>query len=122
MFTKLFDKENIQTESEHKEGDLYRVVETFGKTFELRYGFYEENDRISPLCKPVIVYPDFQRNPLYTDEGKPFVTMMQDACNKYKGSVRRTTDTTCSECKYFERGEEWFGVCACPYNRDRKNE
>ena len=24
----------------HEEGELYKVVTTFGKTFELRYGYY----------------------------------------------------------------------------------
>ena len=32
---------NIQV---HQEGELYRVVTTFGKTFELRYGYYDERD------------------------------------------------------------------------------
>ena len=122
MFTSLFEKVNIQEEPKHNEGELYRVVTTFGKTFELRYGYYGEKDRQNPLCKPVPIYPDFQREPIYTDEGKPFVTMMQDACKNYKGDSKRTSDTTCAECKYFERGEEWFGVCKCPYNREVKNE
>ena len=96
-----------------KEGDLYKVVVTFGKTFELRYGFYEERDRQSPLCEPAIIYPDFIREPTFTENGEPFVTMMQDACAHYKGSTKRTPDSTCAECKHFGHGEEWFGICLC---------
>ena len=101
-----------QDESTPKEGDLYKVVVTFGKTFELRYGFYEERDRQSPLCAPAVIYPDFIREPQFTEEGEPFVTMMQDACAYYTGNEKRTQDSTCAECKHFKRGEEWFGVCA----------
>lgn len=104
-----------------KEGELYRVVTTFGKTFELRYGYYEECDRQSPLCRPVILYPDFQREPLYTEDGAPFVTVTQDACEQYAGQSRRTSDTTCAECMHFRQGEEWFGICVCPCNRERKD-
>lgn len=122
MFKTLFDKEPVKKEPEHKEGELYKVVTTFGKTFELRYGYYEECDRQSPLCDPIVIYPDFTKGPVYTDEGTPFVTMMQDACGSYSGEAKRTADTTCAECKYFGRGEDWIGICACPHNGERKNE
>ena len=101
----------------HKEGELYRVVTTFGKTFELRYGYYGEQDRQNPLCKPTVIYPDFLSEPVYTEEGTPFVTMIQDACKSYRGEAKRTPDTTCAECKYFWQGEEWFGLCACAKNK-----
>ena len=117
MFRSLPEIKNENKESEHKDGELYRVVTTFGKTFELRYGYYDEKDRQSPLCVPVVIYPDFVKEPLCTDSGKPFVTMIQDACESYSGDTRRTPDTTCAECKHFERGEEWFGICNCPRNK-----
>ena len=110
----------LTRKSPPKEGELYKVVVTFGKTFELRYGFYEERDRLSPLCEPAIIYPDFIRDPMFTESGEPFVTMMQDACGHYKGNTRRTPDSTCAECKHFKQGEEWFGICTC--ERNRKNE
>lgn len=97
-----------------KEGDLYRVVTTYGKTFELRYGYYDERDRRNPLCGPTVIYPDFSESPPITERGEPFVTMVQDACVHYKGEAPKTPDTTCSECLYFRAGEEWFGVCICP--------
>ena len=117
MFRKIFESTNPVQNFAPKEGDLYKIVTTFGKTFELRYGFYEERDRLSPLCEPAIIYPDFLKDPLFTEEGKPFATMMQDACKSYKGETKRTSDTTCAECRYFKRGEEWFGICICPENK-----
>ena len=122
MLSKIFQSHISPPEVTHKEGELYKVVTTFGKTFELRYGYYEECDRQSPLCNPVVIYPDFTKAPIYTDDGTPFVTMVQDACKSYRGEAKRTPDTTCAECKYFERGEDWIGICKCPHNRERKNE
>ncbi len=109
---------NTQGPEAIAEGEIYKVVTTFGKSFELRYGYYDDIDRNH---SPDIIYPDFVKNPLYTDIGEPFVTMMQDACERYKGNLKRTPDTTCAECEYFKRGEEWFGICTCPQNRERRN-
>ena len=121
MLSSLFQNNIQPAEVTHEEGELYKVVTTFGKTFELRYGYYEECDRQSPLCDPVVIYPDFTKEPVYTDEGTPFVTMMQDACKSYKGDTKRTPDTTCDECKYFQCGEDWIGICKCVLRR-KKNE
>ena len=109
-----------QVGSTQKEGDLYRVVTAFGKTFELRYGYYDDGDRAYP---PVVIYPDFAGDPLYSDEGLPFATIVQDACEWYLGSGPRNEDSTCSDCRYFERGEDWFGLCQCLENRkDREDQ
>ena len=117
MFKALHNQAHTKTEPPHQEGELYRVVTTFGKTFELRYGYYAECDRHNPLCLPAVIYPDFLKEPLFTEEGMPFVTMMQDACMHYRGEAKRTPDTTCAECSYFQRGEEWFGICTCQKNK-----
>lgn len=115
MFSKMIQNDFPQQKTIPEEGELYKTVKTFGRIFELRYGYYDECDRNNPLIEcPVPIYPDFTRAPVYTDEGAPFVTMMQDACKSYKGEKKRNTDTTCEECKYFERGEDWFGICTCP--------
>lgn len=105
----------------HKEGDLYKTVELHGRTFELYYGYYEECDRHNPLCEPIPIYPDFVKEPVYTDSGNPFATVMQDVCDHYRGAGDYTTDTTCADCRYFKSKEEWFGICTCPKNK-RDNE
>ena len=122
MLTALFENEDIAKDTTRREGDLYKVVTTFGRTFALRYGYYGEIDRQNPLCEPAVIYPDFIVEPMYTDEGEPFVTMIQDACKCYRGQSEKTPDTTCGDCEYFERGEEWFGICRCQRNRERRNE
>ena len=122
MLNELIHRKLESHEDVPNEGDLYRSVTAFGKTFELRYGYYEECDRRSPLCKPIVIYPDFLEEPVYTDDGNPFVTMMQDACKSYRGEAKRTPDTTCAECKYFRRGEELLGLCVCPRNQKHNGE
>ena len=114
MFTTIFGIRNKPQEPKYREGDLYKLVTTFDKTFVLRYGYYDEGDRQSPLCEPAVIYPDFLKTPVYTEGGEPFVTMMQDSCECYKGELKRTPDTACADCKHFRRGEEWFGICTCP--------
>ena len=96
------------------EGALYKIVTTFGKTFELRYGYYGEIDRGEP---PDVIYPDFRAHPVYAESGEPFVTRMQDACRRFRGQGPRTEDSTCAECRHFRRGEEWFGLCTHPANK-----
>ena len=115
MLTKIY---NIDPQvGTPTEGELYKKVDTFGRIFELRYGYYDDIDR---KTSPVVIYPDFRRAPVYTDSGEPFVTMMQDACASYVGSCKKTADTTCAECEHFKRGDELFGICLCAQNR--KNE
>jgi hypothetical protein len=114
MLNKLIQGEGAQKKTHPAEGDLFKVVTTFGRTFELRYGYYGECDR---RYEPDVIYPDFTLEPVFTDSGEPFVTMMQDACARYSGESEKTPDTTCAECKYFTRGEEWFGICKCEQNR-----
>ena len=104
----------------HAEGELYKTVELFGRTFTLYYGYYEECDRQNPLCEPIVIYPDFLREPIYTDNGTAFVTMVQDACRCFKGKAKRTPDTTCADCKYFQHGEDWIGLCTCTKNNRNK--
>lgn len=117
MFSKLIRNDFPLAEFTHKEGDLYKIVTAYGKTFELRYGYYGECDR---KYEPNVIYPDFIKQPLYTDNGEPFVTVVQDACRSYRGEAKRTPDTTCCECKYFQLGEDWIGICV--FTGNRRNE
>ena len=91
-----------------KEGDVYKVVKIFDRTFELRYGYYNELDRNGKYNEPIPIYPDFLRTPEYTQEGIPIVTAMQDVCGEYMGKPK---SETCNGCLYFSEGEEHFGLC-----------
>ena len=95
-----------------KEGSIYKVLTAFGKKFEIRYGYYEEFERLTG--EPIPIYPDFREYPLYTEEGFPFVTQMQDAC----GHCRlRSKDSCCGNCRDFAHGDELIGICTNANNK-----
>lgn len=91
-----------------KEGDLYKMVRVFGVDFELRYGYYDDTERESRYNDPIPIYPDFKRAPRYSEEGYPFVTAMQDACEDFRG---RDPESGCYGCSHFRHGEELLGIC-----------
>ena len=97
-----------------KEGDLYKTLTIHGKTFHLYYGYYDEIERTGPYSELIPIYPNFQKAPLYTEDGKPFVTQMQDACEYYDG---HSTADECHDCRHFRPGEELIGICSCRQNR-----
>ena len=102
-----------------KEGDLYKEVTIFDKTFRLLYGYYEEFERESPFNDPMPIYPDFIKEPHYTAGGIPIATAMQNTCEFYNG--KNDEDSSCSDCGFFQKYEELFGLCNCPQNK-RSNE
>lgn len=105
------------TEHPHapKEGDLYKEVKIFDKTFRLTYGYYENFERKNPFNDPIPIYPDFIQEPQYTAEGIPITTAMQNVCEFYNG--KNDEDSSCSDCGFFQKCEDLFGLCRCPRNR-----
>ncbi len=101
-----------------REGDLYQVLTVEGENFEIRYGFYEEMDRISKYNDPIPIYPDFLENPQYNNEGYPFVTEMQDTCEYFKGKM--LVDICCG-CSHFEKGDDLIGICRCEKKKKPHN-
>lgn len=98
-----------------QEGELFKIITACGKTFEIHYGYYEEIDRYSKGGEPMPIYPNFIEDPLYTDEGIPFVTAMQPSCEHYKGKIYE--DSTCYDCAFYQCCDELLGICNCPARR-----
>lgn len=106
----LKDLNEVKTNlSPPRENDLYKIVELHGRTFEIRYGYYEDIDR---KYDPVPIYPDFIANPVLTDDGYPFITYMQDGCEHYEREAQGD-EPDCYTCIHMERGDELIGVCRC---------
>ena len=97
-----------------KEGTLYKVINIFGKTFEVYYGYYDEKDKLSKYSEPIPIFPDFIKGPQYSDDGKMFVTYMQDKCKYFLGNQK---EEYCYKCKYFTKGEDLIGICECSLNK-----
>lgn len=98
-----------------KEGQLYKIIKLYGKTFEIRYGFYEECDRHNRYAEPVEIYPDFIKKPQYTKEGQPFITAIQTPCKYFDG--KKDENSTCEECSHYKHCEELLAICTCPENK-----
>ena len=105
--------------SSPKEGDLYKIIEAHGKTFEIYYGYYSEDDRKNPLVKPMEMYPNFKENPVYTEKGIPFVTAMQERCRHYDGE--NDEDATCYQCAHYKSCDELLGICLCKARKQNKS-
>ena len=103
-----------QANTPPKEGDLFKIIQIHGKTFEIRYGFYEECDRNNRFAEPIEIYPDFLKSPQFTDEGIPFITAIQNPCIHFSG--QRDVNSTCEECAHYQHCEELLGLCTCPHN------
>lgn len=100
-----------------KEGALYKTLEIEGRRFSLYYGYYEESDRYNPFCDPIPIYPDFLKEPIYTDGGHPFATDMQDACEHYRG---QSAEDGCFCCLHYKKCEDFFGICLCDERRRKE--
>jgi len=111
MFSKLI-KQGNSTDRIPKEGDLYKEVTAFGRTFRIHYGYYEEFEREGKYNDPMPIYPDLLNFPVYTEDGKPFVTAIQDVCDHYFG-VPSAEEVGCSDCRYFKLCEDLIGICTC---------
>ncbi|MBQ9733602.1 MAG: hypothetical protein IJV74_05140 [Clostridia bacterium] len=93
-----------------RDGDLYRKITVFDKTFELYYGYYDERDKESRYREPIPIYPDFIKSPVYTSDGYRYATEMQDICSHFSG---REGEDSCFACRHFQKGEELIGLCRC---------
>jgi len=115
MFTKILEGHGEPSPHNPKEGDLFKVIQLHGNTFEIKYGFYEESDRHCRNAEPVAIYPDFIRQPRHTQDGFPFVTAMQLPCPHFEGQLDENSG--CEDCAAYCHGEELLGICTCPHNR-----
>jgi len=95
-----------------RDGDLFKTVTVFGKSFELRYGYYAEYEKKHGL--PVPIYPDFKEKPEYTEDGNPFVTQMQEQCPH--GSSK-FSEGYCVDCPHYCHGDDLIGICLCEKNK-----
>lgn len=89
-----------------RDGDVYKTIDVENKSFEIKYGYYEEFERLS--SEPVPIYPDFISRPIYTDNGTPFVTAMQQTCDHFEGG---DSEIGCYSCRYFSECEDLIGLC-----------
>jgi len=115
MFSNLSEWNTGQRSPGPQEGDLFKIIHLHGKTFEIRYGYYEECDRHNRYAEPIEIYPDFLADPQHTAEGIPFITAIQTPCQHFSGE--KDENSTCEECAFYQHGEELLAICTCPNNK-----
>ena len=103
-----------------REGDIFDIVHVGGHQFTIRYGYYEEAER--GKVDPIPIYPCFIRNPMYTVEGYPLVTRIQDVCEHYCTDEDSGGDGWCADCIHCQNAHEEIGICRCVHRHISRQE
>lgn len=98
-----------------REGDIFETVNIGGHSFVIRYGYYDNQERYT--SPPLPIYPNFLANPVYTSEGNPLITRIQDACQHYRTSDSSEGDHWCADCIHCSCTGNEIGICLCNHNR-----
>ena len=98
-----------------KEGDLYRICTVEDISFEIRYGYYAEDER--GRVEPLPVYPDMVAKPIYTRSGSPVTAYIQAPCHHYEPRQPSEPEEWCGDCLHYDGGREKMGRCLCPERR-----
>ncbi len=103
-----------------KEGELHCVTTVGGYTFELRYGFNQESER---LCgEPFVLYPDLAASPIYAPEGYRIVSAIQSVCPYYLPAPGAEPEDCCYTCGYYPDQIAEIGICSCEEMRRENQE
>lgn len=94
-----------------KQKQPYKVFRVGGRQFPVYLEYDEQMKESYPN------YPDFEKHPEYTAEGRPFKTAEQDSCRHCKPKVQgESPPGDCGGCARFFREETPYdpiGVCMC---------
>lgn len=97
-----------------------RIIRAEGREFHL-YKVYDEATR-----EYILDYPDFQMQPVYTAEGRPFALSAQEGCPHGRHHARADAKPyDCSECAWFSLQappNDAIGVCRCDALMRREQE
>ena len=96
-----------------REGDIYEVLSVDGRTFEIRYGYYEDFERDGSA--PIPIYPDLEKSPVYGESSKYIVTFMQEPCTHYEPRVENA-EPYCGCCKHYPNNKQMINACQCRHN------
>lgn len=102
-----------------REGTLYKSFEVEGIHFDIYYGYECEGER--RFGEPTPVYPDFLTAPQYTKDGYPFAVAYQIECEHYD-PVRKSDDSWCALCRFYDKREEYMGICRCEKRYRKPND
>jgi hypothetical protein len=94
---------------------LYKIYRAGGRSFAVYLEFDEQLQESYPA------YPDFEKHPEYTGEGRPFATAEQESCPHCKPKAPGAPPPgDCGGCGWFRREQtpcDPIGVCVCDARR-----
>jgi len=94
---------------QEKEKHLHKVYQVGDHSFPVYREYDEQLDKSYPA------FPDFEKCPEYTAEGRPFVTAVQDSCPYAMArDPEEETPGDCSDCRWFFREHipyDPIGIC-----------
>lgn len=96
-----------------------RVIRVDGHTFCLHH-VYDEVER-----EYMLDYPNFEEQPVYTKDGRPFALSVQESCPLGKPyNPEDAFPYDCNECAYFqlESLADAIGICMCEALRQKENQ
>ena len=95
----------------------FQIVSVGGHTFEI----FEEYD--NDLEMTILSYPDFEENPVFTSEGRPFATAAQESCSHNVSQAdKEAASDDCGGCHWFYRETspiDLIGICMCDALKQR---
>ena len=100
------------------EGQLYKIVQIDGHMFELRYGYHEDFER--EHCHPVVLFPDLENEPMFTQDGYRIVTAVQEPCRYYTVPAEQVPEQWCADCVYYPDVHQEIGICRSEEQREEK--
>lgn len=106
------ERETMEGPGKECDGKLHRIYQVGGHEIPVYYAYYED----SGCCE--LRVPDFEENPLYTEEGMP-LSLAVDCCPHGLAQEGQLYTGDCGSCRYFRREERaaLIGVCACEARR-----
>ena len=100
-----------------KEKKPDKIIRAGGREFQL-YKYRDEYDG-----KYILNYPDFQENPEYTDEGRPFVMAIQESCEYLEPTDPEYPDPgDCSGCVWCRMETPMDAICVCMCESRKRTE
>lgn len=87
---------------------VFSVTRCFGREFTVLYRYSDEDGNAVPS------YPDFDADPVYTEDGIPFTLASRSGCSLAIADVPgKPFEGECGACSYFaqEEGFSLFGLC-----------
>jgi len=97
-----------------KRNEPDKIIRVCGHEFRL-YKEYDEGDGLE-----LLIYPEFDENPEYTEDNRPFALRVDDSCEYGRCSTPDGDNPgDCGGCVFFyrEQPDDPIGICMCDERR-----